>query len=118
MPFLILLVFWGIAFVALWFRHQGLQIRHAERMAALEKGVALPPETPVRGQHAYLLRGLIWLFIGIAISIFAFLVFVSETNHGALPVIAIGLIPIGVGAAYLIVYRVENKEHRKSDEQR
>ena len=58
---------------SLFMRYKWQTLRHVERMAALEKGAQLPmdpvesaPWTP----RIYLLRGLIWLFSGIAVVIF------------------------------------------------
>jgi len=82
--------------------------RHKERMAAIEKGVDLPPEPlpqpeqmPPRSR--YLLRGLIWLGIGLAITF---------GGHGWLqaPMGGSGWIGVAVGAAYLIFYFVEGRK--------
>jgi len=82
-----------------------LDCRHKERMAAIEKGLELPPEPPVepapmapRGR--YLLRGLIWLGVGLAITFGG-----SDWLHG--PMGGSGWIAIAIGAAYLIFYFVE-----------
>jgi hypothetical protein len=68
-PIVALIVAFGIASVSLHFNNRTRELRHRERLSALEKGIDLPPD-PVRGPNAYLLRGLIWLFIGLGISIF------------------------------------------------
>jgi hypothetical protein len=83
-----------------------LETRHRERMSAIEKGLPIPPDpvsvpadlppTP-RTPGAVLLRGLIWLGVGLA------LVF-SQLNDD---MYRLGWIPVGVGAAYLIYYIVE-----------
>jgi hypothetical protein len=56
----------------LGFRHKRLEMAHRERLAALEKGVPIPsvPETPM--SRVYLLRGMIWLFTGLGLTIFLF----------------------------------------------
>ena len=62
------------AFVAYqqWLRHQRRMTIHRERLAAIEKGVELPPlEQEVRSirfnvQRVLLFAGLIWLSVGIA----------------------------------------------------
>ena len=59
---------------SLFMRFKRQQLRHLERMAALEKGAQLPLE-PLEPNAAfspriYLLRGLIWLFSGIGALIF------------------------------------------------
>jgi hypothetical protein len=126
-------------------RFKQRELQHQERMAALEKGVALPPLSEFSRQpapfnpRALLLRGLLWLFTGIAITIALACIIatgqhqepawvrVNEANHaraeGASPaeilqimndqhsdgpnagIALIGLIPIGVGLAYLISWR-------------
>jgi len=64
-----------IIVLSLNYRYRRHELKHKERMSAIEKGVALPVE-PLEQPPApwspriYLLRGLIWLFTGIALSIF------------------------------------------------
>jgi hypothetical protein len=50
-------------------RHQKQQMFHQERMAALEKGTAIPlgPDPAPWSPRVYLLRGLIWTFTGAAL---------------------------------------------------
>jgi hypothetical protein len=56
---------------ALYMRFRRRELQHKERMAAIEKGVTLPDLTDVEtGPRIYLLRGLIWLLSGIALSVF------------------------------------------------
>src|SRR5438128_3489806 len=73
-----LLLFLGLMSIlvllpTLFLRFKLRTLRHTERMAALEKGVPLPVEPVESGPwtpRIYLLRGLIWLFSGIAIVVF------------------------------------------------
>jgi hypothetical protein len=85
-------------------RMHGVECRHKERMAAIEKGMDLPPEPPQPEQvpllSRYLLRGLIWLGIGLALAVGA-RDWLQDSMGGA------GWIPIAVGAAYLIFYLVQ-----------
>jgi hypothetical protein len=143
----------AIIVLSLSYRYRRHELKHKERMTALEKGAALPIEPPEQppapwSPRVYLLRGLIWLFTGIALSIF--LLGVSATipsrpetyedrlwraqhlrNSGATAeeikdflsrkdepdntrkfpegFALIGLIPAGVGLAYLIYYRGDKK---------
>jgi hypothetical protein len=79
--------------------------RHKERMAAIEKGLELPPEQPPPPEQKpvrsrYLLRGLVWLGVGLAIT------FGGQEWLG-FPLGGAGWIAVAVGAAYLIFYFVE-----------
>jgi len=143
---------------ALFFRYKRHELRHKERMTAIEKGAELPAEPPEKppvpwSPRVYLLRGLIWLFTGAGLS--AFLLglsltivshperledrlwraqnlrrngateeeikqYLSQSQNQNTPrsefpagVSLIGLIPMGVGLAYLIYYRGES--HRLPD---
>jgi hypothetical protein len=146
--FLLFLTVTGLFVYALYMRFRRRELLHKERMAALEKGVALPDLTDIEaGPRVYLLRGMIWLFGGIALSVFLLALSATlqfpksveerfrEANKiarlGGTPeqiqqaqndtgprerlpyaVSLIGLIPIGVGAAYLIFYRAETARSR------
>lgn len=90
-------------------RRRLIELHHAERMAAIERGMELPPLPPEllgsvrKRQQSTLLPGLIWLFVGIA------LVFGLGSLAGN-EVSLLGLIPTGVGAAYLIYYAIEGRK--------
>ncbi|HAM70423.1 MAG TPA: hypothetical protein DCM86_02140 [Verrucomicrobiales bacterium] len=83
---------------------------HEERMAAIDKGVELPPlpedffsddwrSSGPRSPHRTLLAGLVCLFAGVGLS--AALYYNVHRN----PSVALfGLIPIGLGVAYLVYY--------------
>ena len=83
---------------------------HQERMAALEKGVDLPPlpeallteDGRARNPRRLLLRGLVWLFIGLGIIIAVY-------NMSNTRLALFGLIPAGIGLANLIYYAVAGK---------
>ncbi len=88
-------------------RMHEVDCRHQERMAAIEKGLELPPESlpqpeQMRPRSRYLLRGLIWLGVGLAITF---------GGHDWLraPLGGSGWIAVAVGAAYLIFYLVEGR---------
>lgn len=91
-------------------RRRLFELYHQERMAAMEKGVEVPPlpeallcdGARVRAPGAVLLRGLVWLFSGLALA-FA----LHEMNLRGAP---LALIPIGVGMAYLVYYAVEGRK--------
>lgn len=93
---------------------QELDNRHRERMAAIEKGLDLPPEAggerPVVGERSrghrragsdYLLRGLIWLGVGVALA--------ASDNFFGTGNRMFGWIATAVGAAYLIYYGLEGR---------
>lgn len=89
-------------------RREFYELHHRERMAAIDKGVELPPlpesffldgagpRAPFHPSR-YLLKGLIWFFIGIGIGI---TLYASEGREEAL----FGSVPVCIGLAYLIYY--------------
>jgi hypothetical protein len=112
----------GLAIVGTLTDHQrkaqALEQRHRERMAAIEKGIEIPPELdssalsgdgPVgqRKPERFLLRGLVCLGIGIAILISSFTVLPQEVSFA-------GNILVALGVALLLYYffgaRKANKE--------
>jgi hypothetical protein len=92
-------------------RRKFYELHHKERLAAIEKGVELPPlpaeflGSKPKGRPRYLLRGLIWLFVGLGLLIALSGITRSEAEKSWL----LGFIPTGVGLAYLIYYFVEGK---------
>lgn len=96
--------------VAIWTGHQRqireVESRHRERMAAIDKGLPIPADPPPRPRKpgSPLLRGLIWLGVGLAI------VFSGLDGDFS----KLGWIPAAVGAAYLIYYIVESIRARDS----
>lgn len=98
-----------IVWIVAWYRRRMHEVdcRHRERMAAIEKGLELPPDsvpqpTQIPPRSRYLLRGLIWLGVGLAITF---------GGHDWLqaPMGGSGWIAVAVGAAYLIFYLVEGR---------
>src|SRR5437879_6790044 len=93
-----------------WYRRRMHEIdcRHKERMAAIEKGLELLPESPPEPEQMpprarYLLRGLIWLGVGLAITF-------GGRDWLRAPMGGSGWIAVAVGAAYLIFYFVEGRK--------
>ena len=101
----------GLANVAIISKHreklQRADLRHKERLAAIEKGLELPPELEqpdngdMRGSGA-LRSGLIGLGVGIV------LYFALDRVAGD-DVALFGLIPAAVGLANLIFYFIETR---------
>jgi hypothetical protein len=88
---------------------------HRERMTALEKGLPVPVEfwePPSLTSRTYLLRGLIWLVVGLALPVLFVAMWLAEgrTDSKFLALATMGIVPLGVGAAYLYVRRVEGQE--------
>jgi hypothetical protein len=101
----------AIVFIITRYRRnvQELEQRHRERMAAIDKGLDLPPEQvspPAVTPPRYLLRGLVWLGVGLAIVFGARELLDSDAA-------SLGWIPAAVGVAYLIFYMVEGRKESK-----
>jgi hypothetical protein len=109
-----------IAFVGFrqWLQHQRRVMIHRERLAAVEKGVALPPlELEVRRsnwnvQRILLLAGLTWISLGIGVFV---LLSALLAHPEGLPDLRqgfqwIGVAPVMIGISHLIVYLVGKKK--------
>ena len=89
-------------------RRRLMELHHAERMAAIERGMEVPPlpleliDGRSNRRRSSLLPGLVWTFIGLA------MVVGSLSIGDDLPVV-FGLVPLGIGIAYLIYYAVEGR---------
>jgi hypothetical protein len=111
-PILGLLLPMGALFLWImqWHRRRlrELDSRHKERMAAIDKGLLdLPPEplpqaAQILTRDRYLLRGLVWLGVGLAIVFGIRDLFDSQIGK-------FGWIPFAIGAAYLIFYFAEGR---------
>ncbi len=94
----------AIIIVALFLKLQKRKVESQEILAAIEKGVEVKfPDN----QRNRLLSGLIWLLTGIVISLGMGLAIPEDAPSGMW---VWGLIPVAVGAAYLIVYRLEGPQ--------
>ena len=60
-------------------------------------------------RNSYLLRGLVWLAVGIGISILFVVMYRVEQDPGLLAMATLGSIPAGVGVAHLVVHRLQPK---------
>ncbi|HEY5909728.1 MAG TPA: DUF6249 domain-containing protein, partial [Verrucomicrobiae bacterium] len=115
----------GIAMLAIYLAYkkekESFALCHQERMLALEKGLDVPPwpaglvdeaDAPYDTRR-HLLKGLVWLFIGIALGLGLWSVVDKEGAHYSL----FSLVFIGIGAAHLIYYFVEGKKQAAVAEQ-
>jgi uncharacterized membrane protein HdeD (DUF308 family) len=113
-PIIAIIMGIGLAMLALWLDHEKktrmFELHHQERLAALERGIELPPlpaeffqgrSTPSQG-HGVLLWGLILVFVGLAFAI-------AQTLNGDTESAAWALVPIAGGAAQLIYYLVVHR---------
>ena len=91
-------------------RRDIVEANHKERMAAIERGMELPPlpeslfsapKTDRRPGH--LLAGMIWLFVGVTL-------FVALGRVADEDVAYFALIPASIGMALLIFYVVEGRK--------
>jgi len=89
-------------------RRRLMELHHTERMAAIERGMEIPPlpleliDGRSARRRSSLLPGLVWFFIGLA-------VLIGTLSIGDEVPIMGGLIPLGIGLAYLIYYAVEGR---------
>jgi hypothetical protein len=90
-------------------RRDIVEAHHKERMAAIERGMEIPPlpdsffnpmDRYKRPRH--LLTGMIWFFIGVALFLALGAVAGEDVRY-------FGLIPAGVGIAFLIYYFIEGR---------
>jgi hypothetical protein len=110
-----------------YLQHQRRALVHKERLAALEKGLPLPPEAAVslspeaerhrswNVQRLLLLAGLVWLSLGI--STFVVLSAILSANSPSAAEIPrglewVGLAPATIGLSHLIVYAVGRSRDR------
>lgn len=103
----------GVAIVSIIVSHRQramrMELRHKERLAAMDKGLELPAEAldpaldPANTRPRHLLRGLIWTFFGIGLA--AMLYHVAGDDEAW-----IGGLPLAVGLGYLVFYFVEGRK--------
>lgn len=98
----------GAAIVGILSRHrqqlQRVELRHKERVVAMEKGLELPPELAdldIR-RPRYLLKGLVWTFGGVAAY------FPLDSLAGSDEAM-LAVVPVAIGLAYLVFYFVQGR---------
>lgn len=110
----------GLAYMCFgqWLRHHRRMMIHRERLAAIEKGVQLPPlEQEVKRrswnvQRLLLLAGLCWISLGIGVFVVLSALLQHPSFHTddipqGLQWIGVG--PVGVGVSHLVVYLAGKK---------
>jgi hypothetical protein len=116
---LVMIALIGFAAFGLYLRHHRRIMIHRERLAAVEKGIELPPlEQEVRRgswnvSRILLFAGLCWLSVGIgALVVLSAIVAHPSPQTADVPVGIqwIGIAPIGIGLSHLIVYAVGRKQ--------
>jgi hypothetical protein len=97
----------GLVWVALLYRHRGEKERQQTLRVMVEKGVEIPPDLFVRKRlpGADLRRGLLLVLGGLGIMLFL----VAFTAREVPRLWTVALIPISVGAAFLLLWRVEQR---------
>jgi uncharacterized membrane protein HdeD (DUF308 family) len=121
-PIIAIIMGIGLSMLAIYLsyrkRKEIFALYHQERMAAIEKGTECPPwperllaeEATPPSPRRHLLKGLVWLFIGLAATVAVYATF--DLSHALF-----GLIPIGIGLAHLIYYFVEGKREAEAADQ-
>jgi hypothetical protein len=140
LPITIIIMGSMIYALQLWIRHQRRLMVHRERLAAIEKGIELPPlEREIqRGswnvQRLLLFAGLVWISLGIAAFLLLFDVagttfhipdgYDQFGNKTWMDVMIprgaqwAALAPLGIGISHVIVYLVgKQKEARAGDDE-
>jgi hypothetical protein len=90
-------------------RRRLMELHHAERMSAIERGMEVPPlpleliDGKSKKRRSSLLPGLVWFFIGLAMVAGWLAAGDDELS------VVFGLVPLGIGIAYLIYYAVEGR---------
>lgn len=110
---IVLFVCLAVVLIAVaWYRHRTQAGLQETIRTALEKGVELTPEVieslgqPKPRPHSDLRRALVSLAIGIGFAAFGFIL---DEDDAIRPLIAVGMFPLFVGIAYLIMWRVEER---------
>ncbi len=120
-PIVAIIMGCAIAIVAIYLdycKHKEIgAMYHQERMAAIEKGLELPPlPENLFGEAAEpadprgtLRKGLIWLFVGLSLTVALFVV-------GQFRAAVFGLVPAAVGVALLLYYWTTGRQEAEAFE--
>lgn len=104
-PIMFMIVACVIVPAALYFRQRAAELQYWKMINGTRRS---PPDTWMR-RNSYLLRGLVWLAVGIGISILFVVMYRVEQDPGLLAMATLGSIPAGVGVAHLVVHRLQPK---------
>jgi hypothetical protein len=106
-----------------WMQHARRMMVHRERLAAIEKGIELPPlEQEVRRSRWNVQRFLLWfgcldiaVGVGVYILLSVMMSFPPNKFTQDLPpgIQYVGVIPVGMGIAHLLAYFVEIRRERE-----
>ena len=105
-PIIFMIVACVVVPTALYFRQRAAELNYWKLINGTRR--SLMPESWV-SRSGYLLRGLVWLAVGIGISILFVVMYRVEQDPGLLAMATLGSIPVGVGVAYLVVHRLQPK---------
>jgi hypothetical protein len=117
----------GIVIVANISNYHTRKLKSEERMAAIAKGIPLPPEPQidlttlgqierassqedaVRRARGLRTGGIVLVSIGVGLSVFGWLLAWIVQQHDVLVVSAAGLIPLAIGIGLLVDYAFRNQ---------
>jgi hypothetical protein len=104
-PIMFMIVACVVVPAALYFRQRAAELDYWKMIHGTRPPGGLLPEP----RTSYLLRGLVWLAVGIGISILFVVMYRVEQDPGLLAMATLGSIPAGVGVAHLVVHRLQPK---------
>jgi hypothetical protein len=105
-PIMFMILACVIVPAALYFRQRAAELAYWKAINGKRRSPL--PESWVQ-RNSYLLRGLVWLAVGIGISIVFVVMYRVEQDLGLLAMATLGSIPAGVGVAHLVVHRLQPK---------
>ncbi len=120
----------GIVVASIWSGVRSREMQSQERLAAIAKGIVLPP-TPeelgsdpsprpaasvARGRDNSRKTGLILSFVGVGMMLFGLLLTWIERERDVLTVAASGLVPLAIGIGFLIDARLKSRDLEKANE--
>src|ERR1017187_3148539 len=100
-----------------WLGHHRRIMLHQERMAAIEKGIELPPvEQELRRsawnvQRILLLMGLTWISLGLGVFVALSALVANRAQHIPPGIEWVAVAPVAIGLSHIVVYFVgRNKD--------